>query len=52
MSRSKMKTVLDLLFDIRNIIHFESVPEGTTVHQTFSAEVVKWLTDAVRSKRR
>jgi histone-lysine N-methyltransferase SETMAR len=37
--------------DIRSAIHFEFVPEGTTVNQTFYVEVLIRLIDAVRRKR-
>jgi hypothetical protein len=33
-------------FDIRGIIQFESVPEATTVNQTFCVEMLKRLIDA------
>jgi histone-lysine N-methyltransferase SETMAR len=51
MSKSKIKTMLICLFDIRGTIHFESVPKGTTVTQIFYVEVLKRLTDAMRHKR-
>jgi hypothetical protein len=51
MSKSKIKTMLICFLDIRNIIHFESVPEGTSVNQTFCVEVLRRLVVAVRSKR-
>jgi hypothetical protein len=35
----------------RCIIHFESVPEGTTVNRTLYMEVLQKLVDAVRRKR-
>jgi hypothetical protein len=35
MSKSKIKTTLICFLDIRSIIQFEFVPEGTTVNQTF-----------------
>jgi hypothetical protein len=50
MSNSKIKTMLSCFLDIRGIIHFEFVPEGTTVNQTFYV-VLKRLNDAVRHKR-
>jgi hypothetical protein len=34
---------VDLLFDIMGIIHFEFVPKGATVNQTFYVEVLKSL---------
>jgi transposase len=51
MSKSKVKTILICFFDIRSIIHFESVPEGTTVNQTFYMQMLRRFIVAVRSKR-
>jgi histone-lysine N-methyltransferase SETMAR len=51
MPKSKIKTMLICFFDIKGIIHIESVPEGTTVNQTFYVEMLKRLIDAVRRKR-
>jgi hypothetical protein len=35
---------------MRDIIHIEFVPEGTTVNLIFHVEMLKRLTDAVRCK--
>jgi hypothetical protein len=43
--------MLICFFDISGIIYFESAPAGTTVNQTFYAEVLKRLIDAVRRKQ-
>jgi hypothetical protein len=43
--------MLNSFLDIRGIIHFEFIPEGNTVNQTFYVEVLKRLTDAMRRKR-
>jgi hypothetical protein len=51
MSKSNIKTILICFFNIRGIIHCEFVPEGAAVNQTFCVEVLKKVTDAVRSKR-
>jgi hypothetical protein len=51
MSKSKIKRMLICFFDIRGVIHFEFVPEGTTVNETFYVEVLKRLIDAVRHRR-
>jgi hypothetical protein len=51
MSKSEMKTMLICFLNIRAIIHFEFVPEGTTVNQTFYVEVLKRLSDSVRRMR-
>jgi hypothetical protein len=50
-SKSKNKTMLICFLDITGIIHFEFVPEETTVNQTFHLEVLERLADAVRRKR-
>jgi hypothetical protein len=42
---------VDLFFNIRGIIQFESVPDGPTVNHTFHVEVLKRLIDAVRRMR-
>jgi hypothetical protein len=43
--------MLIYFFDIRDIINFEFISEGTAVNQTFYVEVLKRLTHAVRRKR-
>jgi hypothetical protein len=50
MSKSKLKIMLISFSDIRGNIHFEFVLEGTTVIQTFYAELLKRLIDDVRRK--
>jgi hypothetical protein len=37
---NNFKTMLISLFDISGVIHFESVPEVTTVNHTFYVEVL------------
>jgi hypothetical protein len=49
-SESKIRTMLISFFDIRSIIHFEFVPEWTTVNQRLYV-VLKRLIDAMRHKR-
>jgi hypothetical protein len=49
MSTSKIKTMLVSFFDIRGIIHFEFVSEGTTVNLTLYV-VLKRPIAAVRHK--
>jgi hypothetical protein len=41
---------VDLLFEHQGIIHFEFVPEGTTVNQTFHMKMLKRIIDAVWHK--
>jgi hypothetical protein len=50
MSKSKIKIRLIYFFNIRGIIHFEFVPEGTTVNKEVYMAVLKRLIDAVRRK--
>jgi hypothetical protein len=51
MSNKKNKIILICFLDIRYIIHFEFLPEGTTVIQTFYMESLKSSIDSVRRKR-
>jgi hypothetical protein len=39
-------------FDIRGIIHFEFVPEGTTVNEAFYVEVLRRFIDVVSRKQK
>jgi hypothetical protein len=50
MSNNNIKIMLICSLNITGIIHFEVVPEGSTVNQTFYVEVLKRLIDAVRRK--
>jgi hypothetical protein len=50
MSKSKIKIMLIYFFDNRGLIHFEFIPEGTTVNRTFYMEMLKRRIDAVRGK--
>jgi hypothetical protein len=43
--------MLIYFYDIGGIIHFEFVPEGTTLSQTSYVEVVKRLIDTMRRKQ-
>jgi hypothetical protein len=45
------QNIVDLLFENRDIIDFEFVPEGNTVNQTIYVEVMKRLVDGMRYKR-
>jgi hypothetical protein len=38
-------------FDIKDIVHFEFIPQGQTVNQAYYADVLKWLHEAVCRKR-
>jgi hypothetical protein len=50
-SKSKIKTMLICFFDIRCIIHFESVPKETTANNTFYMNVFRSLIDAMGNKQ-
>jgi hypothetical protein len=50
MSESQMKTMLITFFDIKGIVHFESIPQGQTVNQAYYVEILKPLREVVRSK--
>lgn len=43
MSKSRIKTMLIVFFDVRGIVHFEFVPQGETVNSAFYLEVLKRL---------
>jgi hypothetical protein len=43
--------MLICFFDIRSIVYFEFVPEGTIVNQTFFVNFLKKVIGAVRRKR-
>jgi len=51
MSRSKIKVILVVFFDWKDIVHHEFVPHGQMVNKQFYQEVVARLRDAVRKKR-
>ena len=51
MSRSNMKVMLVVFFDLHGVIHYEFVPRGQTVSQEFYAAGLKLLREAVRRKR-
>ena len=51
-SKSKVKVMLIVFFDIQGIIHFEFLPQGQTVNQTVYEEILWRLVRSVRDKRR
>lgn len=50
-SRSKMKVMLIVFFDIRGVVHYEFVPEGQTVNKEYYLGVMKRLRERIRKKR-
>jgi histone-lysine N-methyltransferase SETMAR len=48
MSRSSMKPMLIVFFDIRGIVHCEFVPQGQTVNKKFYCEVLRHLREKIR----
>jgi hypothetical protein len=51
MSKSQMKAVLIIFFDIKDIALFEFTPQGQTVNQAYYVEILEHLHEAVRRKR-
>jgi hypothetical protein len=45
-----MKTMSITLFDIKNISHFEFIPQGQTLHKVYNMETLKRLREAVSRK--
>lgn len=50
-SRSKIKTMLIVFFDIRGVVHHEFVPQGQTVNKDFYLTVLRRLRENIRRKR-
>ena len=50
-SKSKVKLMLIVFFDIQGIVHFEFLPQGQTVNQTVYKEILRRLVKSVRDKR-
>jgi hypothetical protein len=46
-----MKTMLITSFDIKDIVHFEVIPQGQTVNQIYYVEILKRLREAVLIER-
>jgi hypothetical protein len=51
MSKSKVKAMVIVFFDIRGVIMTEWVPEGQTGNQKYYLEVLTKLRERVRKKR-
>jgi hypothetical protein len=51
MSKSKVKAIMIVFFNIRGVIMIELVPEGQTVNQKYYLEVLTELRERVRKKR-
>lgn len=49
--RSNVKVMLTVFFYAKGVVHYEYLPEGSTVNQITYIEVLKRLRDAVRRKR-
>ena len=51
-SKSKVKVMLIVFFDIQGIVHFEFLPQGQTVNQTVYKEILWRLVRSVHDMRR
>ena len=51
-SKSKVKVMLIVFFDIQGIVYFEFLPQGQAVNQTVYKEIFLRLVESVRDKRR
>ena len=51
MSWSKIKVLLFVFFDWKDIVHHEFIPRGQVVNKQFYQEFLTRLRDAVRRKR-
>ena len=51
-SKSKVKVMLIVFFDIQGIVYFEFLPQGQTVNQTVYKEIRRRLVRSVRDKKR
>jgi len=51
MSKSQIKMAFITFFDIKGRVHFEFIPQGQGVNQTYYVEVLKWLYEAVHRNR-
>jgi len=50
-SRSKVKVLLTVFFDIRGVVHSEFLPVGQTVNKQYYLSVMKRLRESIRRKR-
>ena len=50
-SRSKIKIMLTVFFDYREVVHSEFSPEGQTVNKEYHLSVIKRLREQIRRKR-
>jgi hypothetical protein len=49
--RGKVKVLLTVFFDYRQIVHHSYAPEGQTINKEYYLEVIRHLRDAVRRNR-
>jgi hypothetical protein len=45
-----MKAVFITFFNIKDIVHFEFIPQGQTVYKTYYVDILKGLREAVSRK--
>jgi hypothetical protein len=46
-----MKTMFITFFGIKDVVHFEFIPQGQTVNRAYYVEILKRLREALRRKR-
>jgi hypothetical protein len=51
MSKSQMKTLLIIFFNIKDIVHFEFISQGRTVNQPHYVELLEQLHEVLHRKR-
>jgi hypothetical protein len=49
--KNQMKIMLIIFFSIKATVHYQLIPQGQTVNQTYYVEILKWLCEAVHRKR-
>ena len=50
--RSNVKVLLTVFLDWNGVVHHEFLPQGRTVKKEYNLEVMSWLREAIRLKRK
>jgi hypothetical protein len=51
MSKSQIQMPTTAFFNIKGTVRFEFIPQDNTANKDYYAEIMKWLSEAVRGKR-